>query len=137
MTNTPRRTFLNRSVGALAALWFTLRARVASAKKLAIDMDKLPELSKVGGSVFKQILGQPVLLVRVSERDIRAFDPTCTHKKCKVEFTAEKSRFDCKCHKSAYDIDGKVLGGPAPKPLNRYRSKFTGTKVYLDIPEKD
>lgn len=133
----PRRSFLTRSLAAAAALWFTLRVRVAHAKKLAIGIDSMPELKKVGGSTFKKILGQPVLLIRVSEKEVRAFDPTCTHKKCKVDYFSDKNRFQCKCHKSAYDIDGNVLGGPAPKPLRRYRSKLSGDRVLLDIPEKE
>src|SRR5262245_31971695 len=123
MQSTPRRSFLKWLTGAAAAL-VALPARVAHAKKLAIGLDKLPELKKVGGSVSKKILDFPVVIVRDSENSVKAFDPTCTHKKCKVDFKADDMKFHCKCHKSAYDLEGKVLGGPAPAPLTTYRTKL-------------
>ena len=130
----PRRHFLGK-VGGLFAAVALLLPRLALGKKLAIKLDKLPQLAKVGGFTAKKILGQPVLFVRVDEKTVRAFDPTCSHKKCPVAFNPEDRRFHCECHKSAYDLDGNVLGGPAPGPLRRFRTKLSKGRVLIDLPD--
>jgi Rieske Fe-S protein len=132
----PRRRFFAWFMGAVGAL-SVLPSRLAYAKKIKISMSKLPQLAKVGGAVLKKIGGQPVLLVRSSEKTIKAFNPECTHKKCVVEFKEKTGNLHCKCHKSAYDLSGQVLGGPAPKPLQIYRTKLKEDYLLmkLDPPE--
>lgn len=39
----------------------------------------------------------------------------CTHLGCNVKHTA--GGFECPCHGSRYDQNGRVLSGPAPRPL--------------------
>jgi len=129
-----RRGFLRFLGTGTAALVF-LKSTLARAKKLAFPLSKAPALSKVGGSVKLKIKGHPVIFVRDTETSVRAFDPTCTHKKCSVKFSSDTSNFHCKCHKSAYNLDGKVLGGPAPKPLKRFPSKLDGDRILLALPD--
>ena len=49
--------------------------------------------------------------------EITAYSLTCTHLGCTVEVDGET--FACPCHGSRYDQDGKVMKGPAQKPLRR------------------
>lgn len=46
---------------------------------------------------------------------------TCTHLGCLVTFNTAERSWDCPCHGSRFDIDGRVLQGPAVKDL-RVRS---------------
>jgi cytochrome b6-f complex iron-sulfur subunit len=39
----------------------------------------------------------------------------CTHLGCNVKHTT--TGFDCPCHGSRYDRNGRVVSGPAPRPL--------------------
>jgi rieske iron-sulfur protein len=51
---------------------------------------------------------------------IVAYAATCSHAQCPVNgWNAEKKTFRCQCHNSEYDPreDGKVVFGPAPRPL--------------------
>lgn len=50
--------------------------------------------------------------------NIVVFDPRCTHLNCPYYWDKEKNRFQCPCHDGRYDIDGKVIGGPPPRPLD-------------------
>jgi cytochrome b6-f complex iron-sulfur subunit len=51
---------------------------------------------------------------RVAEYALR---PICTHQGCTVEWNTEKNQFICPCHGSQFDSQGKVIRGPAGKPL--------------------
>jgi len=42
---------------------------------------------------------------------------TCTHLGCLVSFNAAERSWDCPCHGSRFDVDGRVLQGPAIKDL--------------------
>jgi menaquinol-cytochrome c reductase iron-sulfur subunit len=70
-------------------------------------------------------------VVRLSKEEIVAFAPQCTHLGCAYHWDARNGQFICPCHTSAFSMDGKVLGGPAPRPLDRYQAKLSGGKLLL------
>ncbi len=43
--------------------------------------------------------------------------PVCPHRGCAVIWQADQNRFACPCHGSKFDAEGRVLRGPARKPL--------------------
>ncbi len=66
-----------------------------------------------------------------TEREIIAFTPQCTHLGCGYRWDGQQGRFLCPCHASTFSIEGEVLTGPAPRPLDRYRSRVEGTRLWL------
>jgi len=66
-------------------------------------------------------------LVREQDGTIVAFVPLCTHEQCGYTWDAATARFACPCHPGRFDIDGKVTGGPPPRPLWRYQTAPAGT----------
>ncbi len=60
---------------------------------------------------------EPVILIRLSETDVRAFAATCTHLACIVEFRKPKRDIFCNCHGGEYNLQGRNVAGPPPKPL--------------------
>ncbi len=105
-------------------------------KQVAFELDKAERLKNVGGSMCLKREGRDVLFVRDSERTIRAFDPACTHNKCNVAYTAEEQLLRCPCHRSAFSLDGKVLNGPAGRPLTVFRVKIDGDRVIVSLPQE-
>ena len=131
---TARRPFLGAMGAALVAL-ITLPASLARAKKMKLDLAKAAELSTPGGSRVIKVRGTEILLVRDSATTVRAINNTCTHKNCKVKYKQESNDLFCKCHKSAFKLDGTVVAGPAPRPLTTYSATLAGDKVMLDLPD--
>jgi cytochrome b6-f complex iron-sulfur subunit len=62
----------------------------------------------------------PVILIRVADDDFRAFAGTCTHLDCIVEYQSAEKRIWCNCHNGEYGLQGEVVAGPPPKPLEPF-----------------
>lgn len=59
-----------------------------------------------------------VWVIRHSSDKITVFSPICPHLGCHFLWDPKVERFECPCHASEYSLDGKVLYGPAPRPLD-------------------
>lgn len=79
-----------------------------------------PELVERGFKIVRFGV-EPVILIRVSQTDFRAFTATCTHLDCIVEYQKDQSRIWCNCHNGEYDLNGRNVSGPPPKPLEPYQ----------------
>lgn len=64
-----------------------------------------------------------VWAVKQSQGDVTVFSPICTHLGCGYRWDDTEQKFLCPCHGSSYDRNGRVLGGPAPRPLDRLPAK--------------
>jgi Rieske Fe-S protein len=70
---------------------------------------------------------EPVIVIRVAEDDYRAFSATCTHLDCIVEFQKVEERIWCNCHNGQYDLTGRNVNGPPPRPLQPFEVNLTGS----------
>jgi Rieske Fe-S protein len=61
---------------------------------------------------------QSVWVVRTSPAEITAYSPICPHAGCYYNWNAQLRRFACPCHASIFEINGPVVSGPAPRPLD-------------------
>jgi Rieske Fe-S protein len=52
--------------------------------------------------------------------DILVLNSRCTHLSCTVNWRQESQAFVCPCHDAQFSPEGIVLGGPPPRPLDRY-----------------
>lgn len=60
-----------------------------------------------------------VYVRRVRPDQVQAFNITCPHAGCAVEFQAEKEGFICPCHNSLFSVSGKRSGdSPAARDLD-------------------
>ena len=90
------------------------------------------QLSKTNQLLNKNSPVGKVLVVRTSPTsNLSAVNPTCTHAGCEVNWAAKSQKFVCPCHASEFGIDGKVLKGPASKPLKTYKAKIEGDSVLV------
>jgi Rieske Fe-S protein len=57
----------------------------------------------------------------------------CTHLKCRVRWEEARQGFFCPCHDGLFDVDGKVVKGPPPRPLDRLRHKVEKGRVLIEV----
>jgi cytochrome b6-f complex iron-sulfur subunit len=102
---------------------------------IVLSLDEFPELAAVGGSVVGKASGRasPLVIAHFEDGKFAALDATCTHMQCTVTYNALNLTLDCPCHDSSYELDGRVLGGPAPRPLRTFTTSFDGTKLTITL----
>jgi len=74
---------------------------------------------------------QTAWVVKLSDQQIVAFGPQCTHLGCAYHWEERSSEFLCPCHSSVFSVDGRVISGPAPRRLDRYDTKIENGKLLL------
>lgn len=101
---------------ALAYLW--PGASGASGSNLLMGKDgplSAATLAQDEGVVGRSNLGK-VLVIRRGERLV-GLQATCTHLGCIVAWNSATQQVECPCHGARYDLQGRVLRGPAREPL--------------------
>jgi len=73
--------------------------------------------------------GDPAFVVQPTAGRYIAFDASCTHQGCPVQFSG--SSFQCPCHGARFDsTTGEVLQGPATSPLRKIGITASGGTLY-------
>lgn len=137
-----RKEFLKTlaAAAAVAPLLSTLKACAPSAPivyarlaedKALVPASSLGDLSIAGSYVKAYVSGHanPILLYQRENGELMAVLSTCSHSGCEVKKL--RTKFECPCHGSEYDLQGNVLRGPAPEPLERFRVVRSGEFVEI------
>lgn len=70
-----------------------------------------------------------VWLRLVDDNKVEALNAECPHLGCKVGYDAAKKHFACPCHESAFALDGKRKGGPAPRNMDGLETRVVDGSV--------
>jgi Rieske Fe-S protein len=103
---------------------------VPEASTNEVSAGKVQDLKPSSGKIVK-FGSRPALLIRVSENEWRAFTAICTHLNCTVQFQDSTRQIWCACHNGYYDLTGKVVSGPPPRPLEEYAVHIRGEDVVI------
>lgn len=145
--NPGRRTVL-KALGAMAVLWTgaglypVLRYLSPAAPKDPFDSEGKAVVQGVTpADVEKPGMGKNgafaaggLMVLRDSKGSLRVYSSRCTHAGCTVEF--EGDRIACHCHGGVYDLDGKNISGPPPKPLKEYPAVIRDGLIYVLRPSQ-
>ena len=136
----PRRSFLDYFLGSgvvalLGSIFFpVLKYIMPPAIPQAVQNDvvagKVGELAPNAGKVFR-FGNKPGILVRTPEGDYRAFSAVCTHLQCTVQYRDDFKHIWCACHNGHFDLNGKNVEGPPPKPLEEYSVNVRGDQIVV------
>lgn len=137
-----RRTFLDRFATALAAVvggsalvvtgLFANPPERRGEGEDELDVASVTELRDRGFATFR-FGSEPGMVVLVNER-LHALSMVCTHLGCLVEWSPSRRQMVCPCHRSAFDLGGNVLQGPAPRPLRAFDVSIQGDRVLVRRP---
>jgi len=137
-----RRSFLNRFWLFLAALgliefgimlvyFFRPRQPQANRSKKGTRVAVGRVVDFVPGSVTAFPQGK-FYLARLEDGGFLALSRQCTHLGCTVPWDADQQQFACPCHASVFDMAGRVVNAPAPRPLDRFAVRVENEVITVD-----
>ena len=97
--------------------------RVAGGVTIAIDASS--PLSAVGSAALVRTSIGDFLVGHTGQDSFIALTAVCTHETCTITGFGNQN-YVCPCHGSTFDLNGRVLGGPAPAALRQYSTQFSG-----------
>ena len=100
----------------------------------SVKAGKLSDLAKDSGTIVR-FGNRPVILVRLEDGTVRAFSATCTHLDCTVQYRKDMGTIWCACHNGKYDLTGRNVAGPPPRPLTPLRVIEEGGVLYVARPD--
>lgn len=74
---------------------------------------------------------RPAMVIRTPGGDFRAFVASCTHLQCTVAYHPDQGRVVCACHNGVFDLDGRNIDGPPPRPLDPLAVAVHGNRIIL------
>jgi Rieske Fe-S protein len=74
---------------------------------------------------------KPVILIRTEEGNFKALSAQCTHLDCTVQYKKSEGVIWCACHNGKYDLNGRNISGPPPRPLEPYLVNIKGGQVFI------
>ncbi|TAE32908.1 MAG: Rieske (2Fe-2S) protein [Cytophagales bacterium] len=84
---------------------------------IQLDDARYKDLVKQG---FYVVVENRVVVAHVQPSQYVAVSPKCTHEGTTLAYNAASKTFVCSLDQSRYDLTGKVVNGPATKPLTVY-----------------
>ena len=112
------------------ALRFMNPPAVPEAAVNEVSAGKVGDLKPNSGKIVK-FGSRPVLLIRASETSGGRSPRVCTHLNCTVQYQEASHQIWCACHNGLYDLNGRVVSGPPPRPLEEYTVHVRGEEVVI------
>ena len=109
---------------------FMTPPQVIEAAQNSVVAAKVSELAANTGKIFK-FGSKPGIIVKTASGELKAFSAVCTHLECIVQYSSEKKQIWCACHNGQYDLTGKNVGGPPPRPLEEYAVNTRGDDIVV------
>jgi Rieske Fe-S protein len=103
---------------------------VSEAAVNEVSAGRVQDLRVNSGKIVK-FGSRPVLLIRSGETEWRAFSAVCTHLNCTVQYREDAHTIWCACHNGTYDLNGSVISGPPPRPLDEFVVHLRGEEVFV------
>ena len=74
---------------------------------------------------------QPVILIKTVDKQYKALSASCTHLDCIVQYRSDTKQIWCACHNGIYDLNGKNISGPPPRPLQQFIVKVIKDEIIV------
>lgn len=91
---------------------------------------KVGELKPNSGKIFR-FGSKPGLLILDAMGTYRAMFASCTHLNCTVQYRSDLKQVWCACHNGVYDLNGRNVSGPPPRPLRALDVHVRGEDILV------
>ncbi len=136
----PRRRFVEMILGggllaSLASFFYPVVRYLIPPRVVDLGGDevvaaKVGELRPNSGKIFR-FGSRPALLVMTAEGEYRALSAVCTHLSCTVQYRGDIHEIWCACHNGLYDLNGRNISGPPPRPLEAFHVHVRGDEIVV------
>ncbi len=95
------------------------------------QINSIDQIASGTGAIIREGL-KKLAVYRDEQGDIHCYSAICPHLGCIVAWNSAETSWDCPCHGSRFDVNGKILNGPAISSLTRCQSntkQATDTQV--------
>jgi cytochrome b6-f complex iron-sulfur subunit len=103
-------------------------ANVSQVKLPFKRADLAAESQKAKTFKFGRSIG---IIVLTDSGELKALSASCTHLDCTVQHRPDLGILWCACHNGRYDLDGKNISGPPPRPLEKYAVNEVGEDIFV------
>lgn len=123
--------FLATAVAFLYPVWrYLIPPKVAELGSDSVVAGHVGELKPNSGKIFR-FGDRPGLLIRTADGEYRAMSATCTHLSCTVQYRDDLREVWCACHNGMYDLNGRNISGPPPRPLEAFEVQVRGDEIFV------
>jgi cytochrome b6-f complex iron-sulfur subunit len=88
-------------------------------------------LASVGGAMVVDLASDTVVVIRASDTAVTVLSDVCTHAGCTMDFDDTAMQLTCPCHGSVFSLDGKVVRGPANRPVKVYSATLVSNTITI------
>lgn len=135
-----RRSFVDVMLGSSLFAWFgavffpvfryLIPPKDSAPVQTSVIAAEVGELKLNSGKIF-EFGRKPGILINTPEGELRAFTAICTHLDCTVQYRPDFEHIWCACHNGHYDLQGKNIAGPPPRPLEVFDVHIRDGKVHV------
>lgn len=94
-----------------------------------VNAGKIADLKKDDFKIIR--FGDEPVIVIPSDDKFIALSARCTHLDCTVQYLKDKNVIWCACHNGKYDLTGRNISGPPPRPLTKYKAIVKGDELMI------
>ncbi len=109
---------------------FIIPPKVEEAAQHNVVAAKVGEIQLNAGKVFR-FGSKPGILIRTQTDEYVAFSAICTHLDCTVQYRNDFKHIWCACHNGHFDLTGKNVAGPPPRPLKSFKVDIRGEDIVV------
>jgi len=91
---------------------------------------KVGDIKPSGSKIFR-FGTRPALLLMTADGEYRALSAVCTHLGCTVQYRSDLHEIWCACHNGLYDLNGRNISGPPPRPLEAFQVHVRGDEIVV------
>jgi cytochrome b6-f complex iron-sulfur subunit len=96
----------------------------------AVLAARVSEFKPNQGKIFR-FGSKPGLLIQAAAGEYYAMSAVCTHLGCTVQYRSDLRQVWCACHNGKYDINGRNISGPPPRPLEALDVQVRGDEIFV------